>query len=264
MAAPPSAPSADARRRLATTDAADAAPAPPPPAPPSARLRSQHGLTFLHVSLADWLLGAAASVAFVLFLQASPLPLAPLALGFDLAPHASQQPPPLRLWPPASPAGAAPPPLRALLEGRAGLFALGSGAPAPPLLPLALPLPFMPLPRALRANASVALELVLLRGSAEAAAAAELCVSVEDARGEDITPALTPFAAEGDCGAPHGRRLAFAAGTAAPPALAVAAAAFALPPGARLGVTLAGSGGLGGELRLSVAAAAGGYAFVVR
>ena len=263
----------DSRRRP-VSDAADAAaPAPAPPPPPPPRLRS-HGPTFLHISLVDWLLGAVGAVAFVLYLQATPLPLAPLSFGFDLAAGAQ----PLRLWPPALPAGAAPPPARALLEGRAGLFVLGAGAAAPapplPLVPLSLPFPFLPLPRALRANASVALELALLRGSAEAAAAAELCVSVEDARGEDITRALAPFAAAAACGAQRGRRLelsamAAAAAAAAPPvALATAAATFSLPPGARLGVTLStGRGSLAGELRLSVAAAAaatGGLAVVVR
>jgi len=229
---------------------------------------------FLHISLVDWLLGAVGAVAFVLYLQATPLPLAPLSFTFDLAAGAQ----PLRLWPPALPAGAAPPPARALLEGRAGLFVLGAGAAATPasplpLVPLSLPFPFLPLPRTLRANASVALELALQRGSAEAVAASELCVTVEDARGEDITRALAPFAAAGACGAQRGRRLEVSAVAAAPaPALpaplATAAVAFSLPPGARLGVTLStGRGSLAGELRLSVAAAAtaaGGFAIVVR
>ena len=219
-------------------------------------------LMFLHISLADWLLGLLGAAAYILAMQATRLPLAPLALPFELRAGA----PPQQLWPPAAPEGRSPPPARALLEGRAALFALGasstrapaSSAPSAafaPLTPLPLPRPFLPLPRALRANASVSLELALLRGAPAAPAGLELCVAVEDARGADITAALEPFAAAGACAAPRGRRLALKAPSSY--------ATFAMPPGARLFVTLgaaaeaaAADAPLGGELRLSVSAGA--------
>ena len=256
MAPPP-----DALRRRAAT--------PPPPspradsdnddaaaaAPTSARSR---GPKFMHISLADWALGLAAAVAYIFALRATRLPLAPVELRFDGGGA------PLRLWPISAPAGPTPPLARSLLEGRAALLTTprAGGATSAALLPMPLPLPFMPLPRALRANASIALALTLLRGPAAPAEGLELCVAVEDALGTDITHALMPFAQAPACsGGGNSRRLALKAAAALPPALSAATAAFTLPPGARLAsVTLgaADAAGLGGELRLSVAAEGGG------
>jgi len=232
----------------------------------------------LHISLGDWALGLAAALAYVLALQLTPLPPAapPLVVPFDVAAAAAagSGPLPICLWPTSMPAGPAPPPARALLEGRAALIAIGRPAALAArlqlaLAPLALPLPFLPLPRFLRADAAVSLELAL-RGAP--APSLELCVAVEDAYGVDLSAAAFAGVANaasepcggsggsggGSGGAARGRRLAL-------PARGTAAVSFKMPPGAKLGVTLGGGGaaGFAGELRLSVAAADAEGAYVV-